>query len=45
MTIEYSKMITALVKPGAVIKDSLTSEGVDLWHMVTREDQMIGVRI
>lgn len=35
MTIEYSKMISVLVKPGAVIKDSLTSEGVDLWHMAT----------
>ena len=35
MTIEYSKMISVLVKPGSVIKETLKGEDVDLWHMAT----------
>jgi len=35
MNIDYSEMIAALVKPGAVIQNSLTSNSINLWHMAT----------
>ncbi|NDB84167.1 MAG: nucleotide pyrophosphohydrolase [Alphaproteobacteria bacterium] len=35
MTIEYSEMISVLVKPGNDIQDSLTGSSINFWHMAT----------